>query len=52
MGESYVAIQSGGGGGLPVVGGGGISMTPSAVSVTTQSLAHNYGMASKPYSYT
>ncbi len=37
------------GGGLPVVGGGGGLMTHGAGSVTTQSLALKYVMASEPY---
>ncbi len=39
-------------GGLPLVGGGDSLMTHSAGSVTTQSIALKYVMASKPYSYT
>ncbi len=50
MGEGYAAIHRGGG--LPVVGGGGRLTTHSAGSVTTQSLAFIYVMASKQYSYT
>ncbi len=49
MGEGYAAIHRGGG--LPVVGGGS-QMTHSAGSVTTQSIALKYVMASKPYRYT
>ncbi len=49
MGESYVAIQSGGG--LPVVGGGGILRKPSLVLALWPSLAFDYVMASKPYRY-
>ncbi len=40
------------GGGLPVVGGWGSQMTHSAGSVTTQSIALKYVMASEPYRYT
>ncbi len=47
MGEGNAAIQSGGG--LPVVRGGGSVMTHTAVSVTTQSIAFKYAMASEPY---
>jgi hypothetical protein len=47
MGEGYAAINRGGQ--LPVVGGGGSLMTQ---SVTTQSIALNYVMASEPYRYT
>jgi hypothetical protein len=36
-------------GGLPVVGGGGSVMTHTAGSVTTQSIAFKYVMASEPY---
>jgi hypothetical protein len=50
MGEGYAAIHRGGG--LPIVGGGGSLMTHSAGSVTTQSIALKYVMASKPYRYT
>ncbi len=50
MGEGYAAIHRGGG--LPVVGGGGSLMTHSAGSVTTQSIALKYVMASEPYMYT
>jgi hypothetical protein len=50
MGEGNAAIQRGGG--LPVVGGGGRLMTHSAGSVTAQSMAFKYVMASEPYSYT
>jgi hypothetical protein len=39
-----------GGGGLPVVGGGGQS--DGSVTVTTQSIALKYMMASEPYRYT
>jgi hypothetical protein len=46
MGEGNAAIQCGGG--LPVVGGGGSVMTHTAGSVTTQSIAFKYVMASKP----
>ncbi len=50
MGEGNAAIQGGGPGGeLPVVGGGGSVMTHTAGSVTTQSIAFKYVMASKPY---
>ena len=49
MGEVYAPIQRGGG--LPVVGGGGSLMTHSAGSVTTQSIALKYVMASEPYKY-
>ncbi len=35
--------------GLPVVGGGGSVMTHTAGSVTTQSIAFEYVMASEPY---
>ncbi len=45
MGEGYAAIQRGGG--LPVLGGGG-----SAGSITPQSIAFIYVMASEPYRYT
>jgi hypothetical protein len=38
--------------GLPVVGGGGGLMTHGAGSVTTQSIALKYVMASEPYRYT
>ncbi len=47
MGEGNAAILSGGG--LPVVGGGGSVMTHTAGSVTTQSIAFEYVMASEPY---
>jgi hypothetical protein len=50
MGEGYAAIHRGGG--LPVVGGEGSLMTHSAGSITTQSIALKYVMASKPYKYT
>jgi hypothetical protein len=50
MGEGYTAIHIGGG--LPVFGGGGSLMTHSAGSVTTQSIALKYVMASEPYRYT
>ncbi len=50
MGEVYAAIHSGGW--MPLVGGGGSLMTPSAGSVTTQSMALKYVMASGPYRYT
>jgi hypothetical protein len=50
MGEVYAAIHRGGG--LPVVGGGDSLMTHSAGSVTTQSIALKYVMASEPYRYT
>jgi hypothetical protein len=50
MVEGYAAIQSGGG--LPVVGGGGSLMTRNACSVTTQSIASKYVIASEPYRYT
>ncbi len=50
MGEGYAAIHRGGG--LPVVGGGDSLMTHSAGSVTTQSIALKYVMASEPYRYT
>jgi hypothetical protein len=49
MGEGYAAIHRGGG--LPVVGGGGSLMTHSAGSVTIQSIALKYVMASEPYRY-
>ena len=39
-------------GGLPVVGGGGSVMTHAAGSVTTQSIAFKYVVASEPYRYT
>jgi hypothetical protein len=39
-------------GGLPVVGGGGSVMTHTAGSVTTQSIAFKYVMASEPYRVT
>jgi hypothetical protein len=45
MGESNAAIGSGGG--LPVVVGGGSLITNSAGSVTTQSIAFKYVMASE-----
>jgi hypothetical protein len=48
MGVGYAAIQ---GGGLHVVGGGSL-VTHSANSVTTQSIAFKYVMASEPYRYT
>jgi hypothetical protein len=50
MGDGYAAIQRGGG--LPVVGGGNSQMTHSAGSITTQSIALKYVMASVPYRYT
>ncbi len=50
MGEGYAAIHRGRG--LPVVGGGGSLMTHSVGSVTTQSTALEYVMASEPYRYT
>ncbi len=50
MVEGNAAIQSGGG--LPVVGGGGSVMTHTASSVTTQSIAFKYVMASEPYKNT
>ncbi len=50
MGEGYAAIEMGGG--LPVVGGGGCLMTHSAGSVTTQSIAFKYVMASEAHRYT
>jgi hypothetical protein len=50
MSEGFVATQ-GGGGGLPVVGGGCRLMTQSAGSVATQSIAFKYVMVSEPYSY-
>jgi hypothetical protein len=37
------------GGGLPVEGGGGSMMTHIAGSVSTQSIAFKYVMASEPY---
>jgi hypothetical protein len=37
------------GGGLPVMGGGGGVMTQTAGSVTTQSIAFKYVMATEPY---
>jgi hypothetical protein len=37
------------GGGLPIAGGGGSVMTHTAGSVTTQSIALKYVMASEPY---
>ena len=40
------------GGGLPLVGAGGSLITYSAGSVTTQSIALKYVMASEPYRYT
>jgi len=50
MGESYAAMR---GRGLPVVGGGGCSlMNHREGSVTTQSIALKYVMASEPYKYT
>ena len=39
------------GGGLPLVGGGGSVVTHTAGSVTTQSIALKYVMASEPYKY-
>jgi hypothetical protein len=50
MDEGYVAIQRGGG--LPVVMGGGSLMTHIAGSITSQSIAFNYVMASEPYRFT
>ncbi len=50
MGEGYAAIQRREG--LNVVGGGGSLMTHGASSVTTQSIAFKYVMASEPYRYT
>ncbi len=50
MGEGYAAIQMGGG--LPVVKHGGSLMTYSDGSVTTQSIALKYVMASEPLWYT
>ncbi len=47
MGEGYAAIHRRGG--LPAVGGGGSLMTHSAGSITTQSIALKYVMASEPY---
>jgi hypothetical protein len=47
MGEGYAAIQSWGG--MPVVGGGGSVMNHTAGSVTNQSIAFKYVMASEPY---
>ncbi len=47
MGEGNAAIQRGGG--LPVVEGGGGVMTHTAGSVSTQSIAFKYVMASEPY---
>jgi hypothetical protein len=47
MGEGYAAIQSGGR--MPVVGGGGSVMNLIAGSVTNQSIAFKYVMASEPY---
>ncbi len=47
MGEGIAAIQSGGR--LFVMGGGGSVMTHTAGSVTTQSIAFEYVMASEPY---
>jgi hypothetical protein len=46
MGEGNAAIQCGGR--LPVVGSGGSVMTHTAGSVTTQSIAFKYVMASEP----
>ena len=40
------------GGGLPLVGAGGSLITYSAGSVTTQSIALKYVMASEPYRHT
>ncbi len=48
MGEGYAAIHRGLG--LPVVGGS--LMTHNAGSVTTQSIALKWVMASEPYRYT
>jgi hypothetical protein len=51
MGEGYAAIC--GGGGRDACSGDGSSlMTHSAGSVTTQSIALKYVMASEPYRYT
>ncbi len=50
MGEGSAAIQRGRG--LPVVGGWGKSDDQSAYSVTTQSVAFKYAMASEPYRHT
>jgi hypothetical protein len=47
MVEGNAAIQSGGG--LPVVGDRGSAMTHTAGSLTTQSIAFKYVMASGPY---
>ncbi len=52
MGEGNTAIQCGGG--LPVVGDGGSVMThihtvAGSVTVSTQSIAFKYVMASEPY---
>ncbi len=46
MGKGNVAIQSGGG--LPVVRGGVSGISNTAGSVTTQSIASKYVMASEP----
>ncbi len=50
MGKGSAAIQAGGV--LPVVGSGGSLMIHSAGSVTIQSIALAYVMASEPYMYT
>jgi hypothetical protein len=42
MGEGYAAIQRGGGGRLPIVGGGSSLMTHSAGYVITQRKAFKY----------
>ncbi len=47
MGEGYAAIQSGGR--AACSGGRGSVMTHTAGSVTTQSIAFKYVMASEPY---
>ncbi len=47
MDEGNAAIQSGGR--LPAVGSWGSVMTHTAGSVTTQSIAFKYVMASEPY---
>jgi hypothetical protein len=55
MGEGFAAICRGGvGGGVRAAcsGDGSSLMTHSASSVTSQSIALKYEMASEPYSYT
>jgi hypothetical protein len=52
MGEGCDVLQRVGGGGLSLVGGGGSLMTHSAGSVTIQSIAFKYMLASGPLKYT